>query len=429
MDHVYAIADARESIMTAPKSTGDSTCDILIAGGGVAGLALALALKQTAGDALAVALHDPAFGRKPQSGGATRAYAIAAGARRMLETLGVWSGIEPTAQALTAMDITDSPLEEPIRPLFLSFDGEIAPGEAFAHMVEEGPLLSALKAACVTAGVILSAQPITGFDADVDGVTAKSADGTVIPARLLVAADGARSRLRELAGISFYGWTYDQSAIVGAIRHEREHGGRAIEHFLPSGPFALLPLKGNRSSIVWTERKADAAAILRRDPDTLAIMIEKRFGLELGAIQLEGSLHALPLSLGLARSFIGERLALLGDAAHVIHPIAGQGLNLGLKDAAALAEAIIDQLRLGLDPGAPEALEAYQASRRFDTAQMAVTTDILNRLFSNDVGPLRMLRDMGLGIVNRLPGVKNFFIAQAAGTGPRMPRLMRGEGL
>jgi 2-octaprenyl-6-methoxyphenol hydroxylase len=415
--------------MAAPKSTGDNTCDILIAGGGVAGLALALALKQTAGDALTVGLHDPTFARKPQTGGATRAYAIAAGARRMLETLGIWSEIEPTAQALTAMDITDSPLEEPIRPLFLSFDGEIAPGEAFAHMVEEGPLLGALKAAAAKAGVILSAQPITGFDANTDGVTAKSADGTAIFARLLVAADGARSRLRELAGISFYGWTYDQRAIVGAIRHEREHGGRAIEHFLPSGPFALLPLKGNRSSIVWTERKADAAAILKRDPDTLAIMIEKRFGLELGAIQLEGSLHALPLSLGLARSFIGERLALLGDAAHVIHPIAGQGLNLGLKDAAALAEAIIDQLRLGLDPGAPEALEAYQASRRFDTAQMAVTTDLLNRLFSNDVGPLRMLRDMGLGIVNRLPGVKSFFIAQAAGTGPRMPRLMRGEGL
>jgi 2-octaprenyl-6-methoxyphenol hydroxylase len=260
-------------------------------------------------------------------------------------------------------------------------------------------------------------------------VGARLSDGSQISARLLVAADGARSRLRELAGISFYGWSYDQSAIVGTIRHERDHGGRAVEHFLPSGPFALLPLKGRRSSIVWTERRADAAAIIRRDPETLAHMIEKRFGLELGEIQLAGPLHALPLSLGLARSFIGERLALLGDAAHVIHPIAGQGLNLGLKDAAALAEAIIDQLRLGLDPGAPEALEAYQASRRFDTAQMAVTTDILNRLFSNDAGPLRMLRDAGLGLVNRLPGLKNIFIGQAAGTGPRMPKLMRGEGL
>jgi 2-octaprenyl-6-methoxyphenol hydroxylase len=410
-------------------SLGQTPCDVLIAGGGVAGLALGLALKQAAGAALEVGLHDPAFAREPAKGGATRAYAIAAGARRMLESLGIWSGIEPEAQPLLAMDITDSSLDEPIRPLFLSFEGEIAPGEPFAHMVEEVPLLAALKTAAAAAGVRLSSLPVTGFDADADGVGARLSDGSQISARLLVAADGARSRLRELAGISFYGWSYDQSAIVGTIRHERDHGGRAVEHFLPSGPFALLPLKGRRSSIVWTERRADAAAIIRRDPETLAHMIEKRFGLELGEIQLAGPLHALPLSLGLARSFIGERLALLGDAAHVIHPIAGQGLNLGLKDAAALAEAIIDQLRLGLDPGAPEALEAYQASRRFDTAQMAVTTDILNRLFSNDAGPLRMLRDAGLGLVNRLPGLKNIFIGQAAGTGPRMPKLMRGEGL
>jgi 2-octaprenyl-6-methoxyphenol hydroxylase len=314
-----------------------SRCDILIAGGGVAGLALALALKQAAGEAIAVALHDPAFARKPQAGEAARAYAIAAGARRMLETLGVWPEVAEGAQPLTAMDITDSPLEEPIRPLFLSFDGEIAPGEPFAHMVEESPLTGALKARAKKAGVLFSASPVTGFEADADSVTATTADGGTVAARLLVAADGARSRLRELAGIAFYGWTYDQSAIVGTITHERPHEGRAVEHFLPSGPFALLPLKGDRSSIVWTERKADAAQILKRDPDTLALMIEKRFGLELGPIRLAGPLKAIPLSLGLARSFIGERLALLGDAAHVIHPIAGQGLNLGLKDAAALA--------------------------------------------------------------------------------------------
>jgi 2-octaprenyl-6-methoxyphenol hydroxylase len=402
--------------------------DIVIAGGGVAGLALALALKQAAGESLGVAVHDPAFARQARSGG-SRAYAIAAGARRMLERLDIWHHVAPSAQALTAMDITDSALEEPIRPLFLSFEGAVAEGEPFAHMVEEGPLIGALRQAAENLGAILSSVPVTGFDADSEQMQVTLADGQTVAARLLVAADGARSRLRELAGISFYGWTYDQSAIVGTIHHEREHEGRAIEHFLPSGPFALLPLKGNRSSIVWTERKADAAAILRRDPETLAAMIEKRFGLELGRIEVAGPLHALPLSLGLARSFVAERLALIGDAAHVIHPIAGQGLNLGLKDAAAMAEAIIDQLRLGLDPGAPEALEAYQQSRRFDTAQMAVTTDLLNRLFSNDVGPLRMVRDMGLGLVNRMPKLKDFFIAQAAATGPRMPRLMRGEAL
>ena len=400
-------------------------CDVLIAGGGLAGLALALALRQASGETLSIRLHDPAFAR-PMG---RRAFAIAAGTRRMLETLGVWSTVAGDSQPLTAMDITDSTLDEPIRPLFLSFEGEVEPGEAFAHMVEEGPLSGALQAAAEQAGVQFSSAAISGFSNRRDAIVAQAADGATIAARLLVAADGGKSRLREIAGISFYGWSYDQSAIVGTIRHERPHGGRAVEHFLPSGPFALLPLKGDRSSIVWTEKRLSAESFIRRDPDVLAPMIEKRFGLELGRISLEGPLKAYPLSLGLARSFIGDRLALLGDAAHVIHPIAGQGLNLGLKDVAALAEAIIDQVRLGLDPGAPEALEAYQRSRRFDTAQMAVTTDILNRLFSNDLGPLRALRDFGLGLVDRMPPLKRFFIGQAAGTGKAMPRLMRGEAL
>jgi 2-octaprenyl-6-methoxyphenol hydroxylase len=400
--------------------------DIVIAGGGIAGLALAAALKQTGGDALTVALHDPALA---QTNAAGRAYAVAAGARRMLETLGVWPDVTAHAQALTAMDITDSKLDEPVRPLFLSFEGEAAPGEPFAHMVEGGPLQAALMNAAKKSGAVLTSSGITGFTTGPDHISATTSTGESIRAKLLVAADGARSKLREQAGISFYGWRYDQSAITGTIRHEREHGGRAVEHFLPAGPFALLPLPGNRSSIVWTEASADAQRIVARDPETLALMIEKRFGLELGTITLDGPLKVFPLSLGLARTFVGPRLALLGDAAHVIHPIAGQGLNLGLKDAAALAEAIMDHMRLGLDPGDPEALAAYQRSRRFDTAQMAVTTDILNRLFSNDIGPLRILRDTGLGLVNRLPRLKDYFIGQAAGAGARTPRLMRGEAL
>jgi 2-octaprenyl-6-methoxyphenol hydroxylase len=382
------------------QNSAKAGVDILIAGGGIAGLALALALKQPQGEALSVALHDPAFARK--GGPDTRAYAVAAGARRMLETLGIWDHIAAAAQPLTAMEITDSALDEPVRPLFLRFEGEVAPGEPFAHMVESGPLAAALRGAAEAAGVILSAVPVTGFKPGGDRTAITLGDGSFTSARLLVAADGARSRLREQVGISFYGWTYDQSAIVGTIRHEREHEGRAVEHFLPSGPFALLPLTGNRSSIVWTERTEEARRIVRRDAETLALMIENRFGLSLGAISLEGPLKALPLSLG---------------------------LNLGLKDAAALAEVVIDQLRLGLDPGAPEVLEAYQRARRFDTAQMAVTTDILNRLFSNDIPPLRMIRDIGLGLVNRMPRLKDYFIGQAAGAGRSMPRLMRGEAL
>jgi 2-octaprenyl-6-methoxyphenol hydroxylase len=400
--------------------------DIIIAGGGVAGLALGLALKRAHGEGVSVALHDPAFAR---TGGDSRAYAIAAGARRMLDALGVWDNIASGAQALTAMEITDSRLDEPVRPLFLSFEGEVAPGEPFAHMVEGGPLTAALKLAAQAAGVALSAVPVASFTPDASWTAVAMADGSSARARLLVAADGAKSRLRQQAGIAFYGWTYDQSAIVGTITHERGHGGRAIEHFLPAGPFALLPLAGDRSSIVWTERTSDVRRILARDPETLAHMIEQRFGLTLGEIRLDGRLAAYPLALGLARSFAADRLALLGDAAHVIHPIAGQGLNLGLKDAAALAEAVIDQLRLGLDPGAPEVLEAYQRARRFDTAQMAATTDILNRLFSNDIGPLRLARDIGLGLVDRLPRLKEFFIGQAAGAGAATPRLMRGEAL
>ncbi len=402
--------------------------DIIIAGGGIAGLGLALALKRAQGDAISVTVHDPAFAR---GGADRRAFAMAAGARRMLETLGVWDEVADGAQPLNAMEITDSRLEEPVRPLFLSFDGEIAPGEPFAHMVESGPLTAAMKAAAEKAGVGLSPVSVASYRAAADGMWTDItlAGGGSLRARLLVAADGGKSRLREQAGIPFYGWTYDQSAIVGTITHERDHEGRAVEHFLPAGPFALLPLAGRRSSIVWTERTSDVPRLIRRDADTLSHMIEQRFGLTLGSISLEGPLHAYPLALGLARSFVGDRLALLGDAAHVIHPIAGQGLNLGLKDAAALAEAVVDQLRLGLDPGAPEVLEAYQRARRFDTAQMAVTTDILNRLFSNDIAPIRMIRDIGLGLVDRMPRLKDFFIGQAAGAGRAMPRLMRGEAL
>ncbi len=259
-------------------------CDVLIAGGGLAGLALALALRQGSAGTLSVRLHDPAFARPP----GRRAFAIAAGTRRMLEILGVWDEVATAAQPLTAMDITDSALDEPVRPLFLSFEGEVEPGEPFAHMVEEGPLSAALQAAAERAGAVFSPIAVRSFRTERETIAIEAADGSSVAARLLVAADGARSRLREIAGISFYGWSYDQSAIVGTIRHERPHEGRAVEHFLPAGPFALLPLRGDRSSIVWTERRSAADAILRRDPEVLAAMIEKRFGLELGRITLEG---------------------------------------------------------------------------------------------------------------------------------------------
>lgn len=404
---------------------------VLIAGGGVAGLSLALALKRALGRSLDVTLCDPALSRDPS--GDRRAYAIAAGARRMLAALGVWDGVAAEAQPMLDMVVTDSRLHDPVRPTFLTFDGEVEPGEPFAHMVESGALTASLLAASRDAGVDLRPEGVGGFALNEATIAAELAGGETIEAALLVAADGARSRLREEAGIAWVGWSYPQSGLVATISHERDHEGRAVEHFLPSGPFALLPLApggplGHRTSIVWTERAEEAPRLLALPPDELLAEVERRFGLELGAIALETPVRAYPVAFGIARRFVAPRLALLGDAAHVIHPIAGQGLNLGLKDAAALAEAVVDAVRLGLDPGGDDVLSAYERARRFDTVAMGVVTDGLNRLFSNDVLPVRLARDLGLGIVDRLPALKRFFIREAAGLSAG-PRLMRGEAL
>ncbi len=250
-----------------------------------------------------------------------------------------------------------------------------------------------------------------------------------VSASLLVAADGARSGVREQAGIATHGWSYGQSAIVTTVAHERAHNGRAEEHFLPAGPFAILPLKGNRSSLVWTETDAEAARIVALPDDEFHAELERRFGLHLGDIGVVGAKRAYPLGLFIARSFVADRIALVGDAAHVIHPIAGQGLNMGLRDVAALAEAIVDAARLGLDIGGADVLERYQRWRRFDTMAMGVATDGLNRLFSNESDVLRLMRDVGLGLVDRMPALKSFFIREAAGVTGEVPKLLRGEVL
>ncbi|NIX75494.1 ubiquinone biosynthesis hydroxylase [Microvirga terricola] len=410
---------------------------VVVAGGGLAGLSLSLALKDALADGVDVVMADPALKRDPH--GDKRAYAIAAAARRMLETLGVWDAVADKAQPILDMVITDSSLNDPVRPTFLTFEGEVAEGEPFAHMVTAGDLTAALIEASKTAGVSLRSEGVTKFAADPARVTVTFSGGESIDASLLVAADGARSRLREQAGIGWISWPYHQSGIVATILHERDHEGRAVEHFLPSGPFAILPLKPetqpdgsvkHRSSIVWSEKTKNVPALLESDPEDLLVELEKRFGLQLGKIAFETKPQAFPLSFGVARSFVGERLALLGDAAHVIHPIAGQGLNLGLQDAAALAETIADALRLGLDPGTADVLEGYERTRRADITAMGLMTDGLNRLFSNDLLPVRLIRDLGLGLVDRMPGLKRFFIREAAGLTDRdTPRLLKGEAL
>lgn len=406
---------------------------LVIAGGGVAGLTLAVALRQALGEGMEVVLADPALGAPPRED--HRAYAIAATARRMFESLGVWSRIADRAAAMTDMVITDSRTNDVVRPVFLTFAGEVQPGEPFAHMVENGALAESLLVAARACGVVLRPEGVrSGASEDGGPMTVTYAGGETAQAALLVAADGARSRLRNQAGIGWVGWSYRQSGIVATIGHERPHGGRAVEHFLPSGPFAMLPLAdggrlGHRSSIVWTERTENVPALLSLDAADLLAEIERRFGLELGEIALETPVGAYPLAFGIARSFAGARLALMGDAAHLVHPISGQGLNLGLRDVASLAEAVVDAARLGLDPGAPDVLADYERSRRFDTLAMGAVTDGLNRLFSNDSTPLRLMRDLGLGLVDRLPGLKRKFIREAAGLSSSAPRLLRGEML
>ena len=327
------------------------------------------------------------------------------------------------------MVVTDSKVDAAMRPTFLTFDGEIAPGEPFAHMIENAAVTAALLDKARAEGVELRPAAVSGFTRDTARVTATLSDDATLSARLLVAADGARSAIREQAGIATHGWNYDQSGIVTTVAHERGHNGRAEEHFLPAGPFAILPLKGRRASIVWTETKSEAERIVALPDVEFHAELEKRFGLHLGEIKVVGPRRAYPLGLFIARDFVAERIALIGDAAHVIHPIAGQGLNMGLRDVAALAEAVIDGARLGLDPGAMSVLERYQRWRRFDTAAMGVATDSLNRLFSNNSDVLRLVRDLGLGVVDRMPNLKEFFIREAAGLTGEVPKLLKGEAL
>src|SRR5580693_772077 len=399
--------------------------DVLVAGGGFAGLTLAIALRQALGRSFAVTVADPALGSSHADD--ERASAIVAAARRLFETLGVWDAVSGEAQPILDMVVTDSRLGDAMRPVFLTFAGEVEPGEPFAHMIENRFLVAALAAKAEAQGVTLVPRAVNGV---ADGLRALGIVADIgIGARLLVAADGARSTIRTSADIATHGWTYDQSAIVTTVGHERDHGGRAEEHFLPAGPFAILPLKGNRSSIVWTEATDEAKRIVALPDDAFHVELEKRFKLHLGEINAVGARRVHPLGFFVARSFIADRIALVGDAAHVIHPFAGQGLNMGLKDVAALAEVIVDAARLGLDPGSATVLDRYQRWRRFDTVAMGIATDGLNRLFSNRSDVLRFARDIGLGLVDRVPTLKRLFIREAAGLVGEVPKLLRGEAL
>jgi 2-octaprenyl-6-methoxyphenol hydroxylase len=416
--------------MPDPKTNGKQTFSVAIAGGGFAGLTLALALARFAPQGFRVALID-AESRQAVHGEDARALALSAATVNLLSALDVWATLAPKAQAVDAIEITDSPLEAALRPHFLGFEAELRTGGAGAYLVEHGDLDFALASAVAGdhAIEVLAPDSVTEFKAGPFHVEAKLGSGGTIEANLLVAADGKRSRLREQAGIKCVGWSYPQLGIVTTVAHEHPHHGKAVQHFLPSGPFAILPLKGNRSSIVWTEDRAQAKAILALDEAGFLDELGRRFGHRLGELSLAGPRQSFQLDMQIARSFVAGRLALIGDAAHVVHPLAGQGLNIGLRDVAALAETIVDASRLGLDIGAGPQLERYERWRRFDSAFSAAVMDGLNRLFSNDSAPLRALRDLGLGIVDRAPALKRFLAREAGGATGSVPHLLKGEAL
>jgi 2-octaprenyl-6-methoxyphenol hydroxylase len=402
--------------------------DVLVVGGGYVGLSVAVAIKQAAPHLnveVIEAAPETAWTKDP------RASAIIAAATKMLEVFGLWDRIQPDAQPINRMIVTDSKTSDPVRPVFLTFDGAVEDGRPFAHMIPNVSMVAALRDACATAGIMIRhGLRATGFRDTGPSAELTLSDGTTVAARLVVACDGVRSKLRDLAGIKTVTWNYNQSGIVTTVEHERPHEGVAEEHFLPAGPFAILPLKGNRSSLVWTEYTADADRLVASDDLVFEAELERRFGHKLGQIRATEDRRAFPLGLTLARAFVAPRLALAGDAAHGIHPISGQGLNLGFKDVAALAETVVEADRLGLDIGSLTVLERYQTWRRFDTFRMGVTTDVLNRLFSNDSTPVRVLRDLGLGIIDRLPSLKGYFIREAAGTSSGgSPRLLSGQSI
>jgi 2-octaprenyl-6-methoxyphenol hydroxylase len=402
--------------------------DILIAGGGLNGPALALALAQ-GGFRVTVVDARPAPARA-RAGFDGRAYALAIASVRLLTAIGVWGSIADKAQPILEIKASDGRAGEGAAPFFLHFDAAEIEEGPMGHMLEDRHLYAAFLQAMRSApGItLLSGETVAAQETAASGATVTLASGQVLTAGLLVGCDGRGSGTAERAGIRRVGWGYGQTALVTAIRHERDHQGIAQQFFMPSGPLAILPLKGgHHSSIVWSETDAMAAAI-QALPDTEYLeVLRPRFGDFLGGIALAGERFTYPLSLSLAERFIAPRVALVGDAAHGVHPIAGQGLNLGLRDVAALAEVLILARRRGEEPGSPAALEEYQRWRRFDATALALGMDTVNRLFASDNPLLRLGRDLGMGLVNALPSLRRGFMRQAAGLTGERPKLLQGR--
>ncbi len=407
-------------VMTTPS-------DILIVGGGLNGPALALALAQT-GQPVTVIDALPSETRA-DAGFDGRAYALALASQRLLAAIGLWEAVEDHAQPMLEIKVTDGHAGRGPSPFFLHFDhAEIEEGP-MGYMVEDRHLRRAfLNAMAENPRItLIDGQRVVAQETGAGVASVTLADGREVSGRLLVGSDGRQSGTATRAGIKRTGWGYDQTALVCALEHEKPHHGIAHQFFMPAGPLAILPLTGNRSSIVWSERSAEAKRVNALDDAGYMAELHPRFGDFLGRLTLAGQRFVYPLNLTIANSFIAPRLALVGDAAHGVHPIAGQGLNAGLRDVAALAEVLTLASRRGEDIGAIQVLERYQQWRRFDTTTLALATDAFNRLFSNDNPLLRAGRDLGLGLVNAWPGARRGFIREAAGLTGDLPRLMQGR--
>ena len=403
--------------------------DIIIVGGGLNGPALALALAQTGFSVTVIDALSEKIRRNAAFDG--RSYALALTSQRLLDGIGIWQDIAEHAEPMLEIKVTDGRAGEGPSPFFMHFDhAEIEEGP-MGYMVEDRHLRRAfLDAMAATPDIThLSGKTVVAQSVGPASASVTLDSGKIITGSVLIGSDGRASGTAERAGIKRTGWGYGQTALVCAVAHEKPHHGIAHQFFMPPGPLAILPLTGNRCSIVWSETDAEAQRINALDDAGYLDVLRPRFGDFLGDISLAGKRFTYPLNLTIANRFVAPRLALIGDAAHGVHPIAGQGLNAGLRDVAALAETLTLAARRGEDIGSPLVLERYEQWRRFDTAMLAAATDAFNRLFSNDNALLRAGRDIGMGIVNAIPSLRRGFIREAAGLTGDVPRLMQGKAI